>query len=194
MKTVRTIAFILVLVGLLGILPGYAAAADTEEAEETMLDFFKSLDYDDGLNVVTEVFDKFPVQYATTLGKNGSPQIRPIEFKFADDGVLYFDTVVFYATYSELLAHPYIQLCVCDPETMSYVRLGGKVNFTKDEDIIARCFEASETLTSQWGDKREFVIAYYLTEAWAEFQSFSSELSNRTYMLPNKFDEQKDAE
>lgn len=158
------------------------------EPEASMLDFFKSLDYEDGLSVVVDVFNKFPVQYATTLGTNGSPQIRPIEFKFEDDGVLYFDTVVFYSTFSELSAYPYIQLCVCDPETMSYVRLGGKVNFTKDEDIIARCFDSSETLTSQWGDKRELVIGYYLTEVWAEFQSFSDELPARKYTLPNKFD------
>ena len=30
--------------------------------------------------------------------------------------------------YKELQAHPYIQLCVRDQETMTYVRLGGKVN------------------------------------------------------------------
>jgi uncharacterized pyridoxamine 5'-phosphate oxidase family protein len=31
--------------------------------------------------------------------------------------------------------HPYIQLCVCDPETMTYIRLGGKVNFTDDTAV-----------------------------------------------------------
>ena len=41
------------------------------------------------------------------------------------------------------VCHPYIQLCVCDPETMTYVRLGGKDNFTKDPAIVNRCFEES---------------------------------------------------
>ena len=162
---------------------------DIMEAVST-LEFFKSLDYEDGLRVVVDVFERFPLQYATTLGLDGNPQIRPIEFKFEEDSVLYFDTVVFYTSYQELLAHPYIQLCVCDQETMTYVRLGGKVNFTKDEAVINRCFESSEVLTSQFGDKRDVVIGYYLTEVWAEFSSFSPELQSRKYILPNKYDGQ----
>lgn len=168
-------------------------SAEQDMEGETMemvsnLDFFKALDYDDGLRVVVDVFERFPLQYATTLGLDGNPQIRPIEFKFEEDGVLYFDTVIFYTSYQELLAHPYIQLCVCDQETMTYVRLGGKVNFTNDASVIERCFESSKVLTSQFGDKREVVIGYYLTEAWAEFSSFSNELTSRKYTLPNKFD------
>ena len=120
----------------------------TAHAEETALDFFKSLNYEDGLSVVVDVFQRFPLQYAATLGLDGNPQIRPIEFKFEEDGVLYFDTITFYTSYKELQAHPYTQLCVCDQETMTYVRLGGKVNFTTDQAIIDRCFENSPVLTS----------------------------------------------
>ena len=149
----------------------------------TNLEFFQSLDYHDGLSVVTQVFRRFPLQYGTTLGLDGNPQIRPLEFKFEQDGVLYFDTVKFYTSYKEMQAHPYIQLCVCDQVTMTYVRLGGKVNFTEDPVIIDRCFANSPVLTSQFGDKRDAVIAYYLTEVWAEFRSFSPELPARTYML-----------
>lgn len=101
---------------------------------------------------------------------------------------MYFDTVEFYDSYAELQAHPYIQLCICDPETMTYVRLGGKVNFTKDSAIVNRCFAESPVLTSQFGDNREVVVAYYLTEAWAEFNSFTDGLPRRSYTLTNKFD------
>lgn len=162
--------------------------SDMDAGKQDSLEFFKSLNYDDGVGVVVDIFERYPLQYATTLGKDGNPQIRPIEFKFEEDGVLYFDTVVFYSSYAEMLEHPYIQICVCDQETMSYVRLGGKINFTKDEDIVNRCFENSEVLTSQFGEARELVIAYYLTEVWAEFSSFSEELESRTYLLTNKYD------
>ncbi len=162
--------------------------AMTAQAEGTTLDFFKGLDFEDGISVVVDVFHRFPLQYATTLGLDGDPQIRPIEFKFEEDGVLYFDTVTFYTSYRELQAHPYIQLCVCDRETMTYVRLGGKVNFTLDQSVIDRCFEASPVLDGQFGDHRDVVIGYYLTEVWAEFVSFSEELPNKSWRLPNKFD------
>ena len=159
-----------------------------EDTSMTNLEFFQSLDYEDGLSVVTKTFDRFPLQYSTTLGLDGNPQIRPIEFKFEQDGVLYFDTVEFYESYAELQAHPYIQLCICDPETMTYVRLGGKVNFTKDPTIVNRCFAESPVLTSQFGDNQEVVVAYYLTEVWAQFNSFTDGLPRRSYTLTNKFD------
>ncbi len=157
--------------------------------EDESLDFFKSLDYENGLEVVTEILQRYPLQYGTTLGIDGAPQIRPLEFKYEEDGVLYFDTVVFYQSYKEMTEYPYIQICVCDQETMSYIRLGGKVNFTKDEDVINKCFDNSEVLTKSFGDKREFVIGYYLTEVWAEFESLSDELDKHEYQLTNKFDE-----
>ena len=164
------------------------AVSQEEAAPMTNLEFFESLDYEDGLSVVTQTFDRFSLQYGTTLGLDGNPQIRPIEFKFEQDGVLYFDTVEFYSSYAELKAHPYIQLCVCDPETMTYVRLGGKVNFTKDPATVNRYFEESPVLTSQFGNNRNVVVAYYLTEAWAEFNSFTDGLPHRSYMLTNAFD------
>ena len=164
------------------------AVSQEEAAPMTNLEFFESLDYEDVLSVVTQTFDRFSLQYGTTLGLDGNPQIRPIEFKFEQDGVLYFDTVEFYSSYAELKAHPYIQLCVCDPETMTYVRLGGKVNFTKDPATVNRYFEESPVLTSQFGNNRNVVVAYYLTEAWAEFNSFTDSLPHRSYMLTNSFD------
>ena len=166
----------------------FIAVSRKEDTSMTNLEFWGSLDYEDGLSVVTKTFDRFSLQYGTTLGLDGNPQIRPIEFKFEQDGVLYFDTVEFYESYAELQAHPYIQLCICDPETMTYVRLGGKVNFTKDPAIVNRCFAESPVLTSQFGNNREVVVAYYLTEAWAEFNSFADGLPYRSYTLTNKFD------
>ena len=186
----RLIAVFTAVLMAAGSLTACAVSEDNEEmiTEQTTLEFFKSLNYDDGLSVVVDVFERFPLQYAATLGLDGSPQIRPIEFKFEQDGVLYFDTVIYYTSYKELLEYPYIQLCICDQETMTYVRLSGKVNFTTDEDIINRCFEESEVLTSQFDDNRELVIGYYLTEVTAEFVSFSEELTNRTWTLTNQYD------
>jgi uncharacterized pyridoxamine 5'-phosphate oxidase family protein len=166
----------------------YANGEESDDEAMTNLEFFQSLDYDNGLEVVTKILERFPLQYATTLGLDGSPQIRPIEFKFEQDGVLYFDTVVFYTSYQELQAYPYIQLCVCDQETMTYIRLGGKVNFTRDEDIIQRCIEESPVLASQFGDTPEVIVGYYLTEVWAEFQSFDPSLTGQSYTLTNHFD------
>ncbi|MDO4632964.1 MAG: pyridoxamine 5'-phosphate oxidase family protein [Eubacteriales bacterium] len=152
------------------------------------IEFFTSLDYEDGFSVVMNIFRRFPMQYGTTLGRNGNPQIRPLEFKFAEDGVFYFDTVEFYESYKEMQEMPYIQICIGDQETMSYLKLEGKVNFTRDAGVIERCFENSPVLTDQFGDQKDVVVGYFLTEAKAEFCSFHEKLENRTYELRNKFD------
>ena len=191
----KMIAVILVLALLLPVLTACGKAEEpsqsisiSENGSDTLA-FFKGLDYSDGMSVVKAILARWPLQYGTTLGLNGAPQIRPIEFKFEKDGVLYFDTVTFYRSYQEMKEYPYIQLCICDQETMTYLRLGGKVNFTDDPEIIDRCFAESPVLTSQFGNNRDVVIGYYLTEVWAEFSSFSPELANKTYTLPNKYDE-----
>lgn len=157
-------------------------------AASVKMNFFRSLNYDNGLETVTAILRHFPMQYGTTLGLDGHPQIRPLEFKYESNGILYFDCVDTYRSYQEMKDHPYLQLCIGDQETMTYLRVGGKVNFTRDKDVVDRCFENSPVLTSQFGTRREHVVGYYLTEAWAEFASFSAELPNQKYQLPNKYD------
>ena len=152
------------------------------------IEFFKSLNYENGLSVVKGIFKRFPLQYGTTLGLDGKPQIRPLEFKFEEDGVLYFDTVSTYDSYMEMQQFPYIQICIGDQDSMSYIRVEGKVNFTNEKDVIGRCFDNSPVLTSQFGDDREKVVGYYLTAVNVEFRSFDKELGNHDYKLMNKFD------
>ena len=88
-----------VLLVVMGVLLVFVSArsyiTEQEHRDVTNLEFFQSLDYEDGLDVVVRTLDRFPLQYAATLGQDGDPQIRPIEFKFETDGVLYFDTVEF---------------------------------------------------------------------------------------------------
>ena len=152
------------------------------------MSYLQSLDYEDGIGTVTSLLKYWPMQYVTTLGLDGKPKIRPLEYKFEEDGVLYFDTVDFYTSYKEMQAYPYITLCIGDQETMSYLTVTGKVNFIYDEDIINKCFENSEVLTSQFGNNRSHVSAYYLTECKSDFATFVKELGNHHWDLSNKFD------
>lgn len=154
----------------------------------TNYEFFRKLNFNDGLSVVKEVFQRFPMQYGSTTGLDGLAQVRPIEFKFEEDGVLYFDTIDIYDSYKEMQKTPYIQVCIGDQESMSYLRIGGKVNFTKEKAVIDKCVENSPVLKSQYGDKKEKIVGYYLTDVWAEFCSFDETIGSYKYNLPNKFD------
>lgn len=167
-----------------------ASSSDLSSSNDSndVLSFLQSLDYEDGLGTTVAILQRFPMQYGVTLGLDGAPQIRPLEFKFEDDGVLYFDTVDYYESYREMQTYPTLQLCIGDQATMFYLRVGGTVNFTRDEDVIERCFEASPVLTSQFGNDRSHVVGYYLTDAWAEFATFTEGLPNKRWDLTNKFD------
>lgn len=144
-------------------------------------EFFRSLNYGDGIDVIERTFRRFPMQYAATTGLDGRPQLRPLEFKFQKDGRFYFDTVDFYESYKEMQKNPDIMVCIGDQESQSYVRLRGKVRFTKDEDVIRACFANSRVLTEQFGDHPEKVTAYYLEDAEAEFATFLPGLENRKW-------------
>lgn len=144
-------------------------------------EFFRSLNYDDGYEVLEKTFRRFPMQYGTTLGRDGEPQLRPLEFKFLEDRKFYFDTVDSYESYREMREHPYVMVCIGDQESMSYVRLWGRVEFTRDPELVRKCFENSPVLTSQYGDHPEKVVAYYLTNAKAEFATFLPGLKNHNY-------------
>lgn len=62
------------------------------------------------MEVIEKTFRRFPMQYAATLGLDGNPQIRPLEFKFRDGERFYFDTIEDYESYREMLVHPYIMI------------------------------------------------------------------------------------
>jgi len=81
------LAFLLCIIALGGM-------TMTAHAKESILDFFKSLNFEDEVSVVVDVFHHFPLQYTTTQGLDGNLQIRPIEFEFEENSVLYFETVL----------------------------------------------------------------------------------------------------
>ncbi len=59
-----------------------ACASDQRGKEEMsdineILEFFQALDYENGLEVVVKTFERFPLQYAATLGLDGNAQVRP---------------------------------------------------------------------------------------------------------------------
>lgn len=51
----------------------WSVGRERNKTEMTNLEFFKSLNYEDGLSAVVDTFERFPLQYATTLGQDGNP-------------------------------------------------------------------------------------------------------------------------
>jgi uncharacterized membrane protein YvbJ len=73
-----SIAFVIVILVLMLVIS--RENENGKDNEMSNLEFFQSLDYDDGINTIVQILNRFPVQYAATLGQDGNPQVRPIEF------------------------------------------------------------------------------------------------------------------
>ena len=145
--------------------------------------FFRSLNYDSAFDSVVAIFRHFPVQYAATIGLHGNPQVRPVSLCFAENGTLYFSAAKSSFFYAELCRDPRIQLCCYDDETGSSLRVSGKVCFTQEPAVLARCLSDDHAAGPQSDINAENVIAFFLTEMTAELRSPLEDVPDRDWAL-----------
>ena len=113
------------------------------------------------------------IQYFATVGLDGKPKVRPFQFMLEQGGKLYFCTSNQKSVFQEIQKQPYVELSASG-EDFSWLRLNGKVVFSKDLAIKAKVQEASPLVKSiyQRPDNPEFEI-FYLDEATATIADFS---------------------
>ena len=134
------------------------------------------------VNVVTDFLIKSQVQYLATIGLDDKPKVRPFQFMLEDGGRLYFCTSNQKPVFKELQKHPYVEFCASG-ESFSWLRLNGKVVFSKDLGLKARIQDASPIVKSiyQTPDNPIFEI-FYLDGAAATIADFSGN-PPRTFQL-----------
>ncbi len=82
------------------------------------------------------------IQYLATIGLDGKPKVRPFQFMFEQDGKLWFCTSNHKEVYRELQKQAYVEVCASD-KNMHWLRLSGKVEFSKDLQIKERILNES---------------------------------------------------
>jgi len=124
-------------------------------------------------NAVTNFLIKSQVQYLATIGLDGKPKVRPFQFMLEEGGKLYFCTSNQKTVFKELQKHPYVEFCASG-ENFSWLRLNGKVVFSKDLGLKARIQDASPIVKSIYKtpDNPVFEI-FYLDGAVATIADFS---------------------
>jgi len=125
------------------------------------------------MSTVTDFLIKSQVQYLATIGLDDKPKVRPFQFMLEEGGRLYFCTSNQKPVFKELQKHPYVEFCASG-ESFSWLRLNGKVVFSKDLGLKARIQEASPIVKSIYKtpDNPAFEI-FYLDEAVATIADFS---------------------
>jgi uncharacterized pyridoxamine 5'-phosphate oxidase family protein len=134
------------------------------------------------VNAVTDFLIKSQVQYLATIGMDDKPKVRPFQFMLEEGGRLYFCTSNQKPVFKELQKHPYVEFCASGAN-FSWLRLNGKVVFSKDLGLKARIQEASPLVKSiyQTSDNPIFEI-FYLDDAVATIADFSGN-PPRTFQL-----------
>ena len=134
------------------------------------------------VNAVTDFLIKSQVQYLATIGLDGRPEVRPFQFMLEEGGRLYFCTSNQKPVFKEMQEHPYVEFCASG-ENLSWLRLNGKVVFSKDLGLKARIQDASPIVKSiyQTPDNPAFEV-FYLDGAAATITDLSGQ-PPRTFQL-----------
>ncbi len=122
---------------------------------------------------VVEFLKANPVQYFATVGLDGRPKVRPFQFMLEQGGKLYYCTGNFKPVYKEILKQPWVEICT-STAAFAWIRLSGKVVFSKDLGIKKKLFEQNEILRTiyQMPENPGFEL-FYLDPARAVITDFS---------------------
>jgi len=125
------------------------------------------------MSTVTDYLVKSGVQYLATIGVDGKLKVRPFQFMLEYGGKLCFCTSNQKPVFKEMQKHPYVEFCASG-ENFSWLRLSGKVVFSKDLKLKAKVQEASPIVKSIYKtpDNPVFEV-FHLDEAVATIADFS---------------------
>ncbi|ULQ60979.1 pyridoxamine 5'-phosphate oxidase family protein [Brucepastera parasyntrophica] len=134
------------------------------------------------MNEVKEFLSKNDVQFFATVGLDGKPKVRPFQFMLEEDGKYYFCTSNKKPVFEEIKKQPYVEVCCSSPD-FSWLRLKGKVVFSRDMALKGKIQDASPLVKSIYKtpDNPDFEI-FYLDEAEATIADFSGNPA-RTFRL-----------
>ncbi|MBR1743990.1 MAG: pyridoxamine 5'-phosphate oxidase family protein, partial [Lachnospiraceae bacterium] len=116
-----------------------------------------------GVDDVVSMLERYPMQYIGVIGRDGKPKVKPFEFKYEENGKLWFYVMRNQETYLELLENPYIEITVADRETTQWIRIDGRVRFVDDEDVRKKVIASSPVLRKVCGSEdNENVLPFTL--------------------------------
>lgn len=107
--------------------------------------------------------------------ENGKPKVRPFQFMLEDGGKLFFCTSNTKDVFKQLKANPFVEFSSSSPK-FAWIRLSGKVEFSKDLEIKEKVLENSDLVKSIYktADNPIFEI-FYIEHGTAIFADFSGQ-------------------
>ena len=120
------------------------------------------------LQDIAAYLDKVGVQFMATIGVDGKPKVRPMQYMVLEDNKLWFCTNSQKEVYAELQANPAIELCGCKMEEeeikSAWIRFSAEVVFEDRQDIRDAIIEKSSIVNALYSTMRDNPIfkVFYL--------------------------------
>ena len=116
-----------------------------------------------------------PIQYLATVGKEGNPSVRPFKFMLEKEGKIFFCTSNKKDVYQEIINNPNVEICTSSAK-YAWIRLSGKVVFSKDLNIKKEIIDRNELIRSIYKTPDDPVFEiFYLENAKAVIADLSGE-------------------
>lgn len=88
---------------------------------------------------IANYLDSIGLQYMATIGTNGKPKVRPVQYMVIEDGKMWFCTNSKKLMYQELMENPFLELCgskLEEDEIMTpWIRLSAEAVFEENKKV-----------------------------------------------------------
>ena len=122
------------------------------------------------LRDLANYLDNIGIQFLATIGLDGKPKVRPMQYMVLEDEKLWFCTNSKKEVYAELQANPCIELCGCKLEKNEmqtpWIRFSAEVMFEERLDIRDAIIEKSAIVNALYKTMRDNPIfkVFYLKD------------------------------
>ena len=108
------------------------------------------------IETVAACLDRIGLQYMATIGLDGKPKVRPVQYMTLRDGKLWFCTNSEKAMYAELQKSPYIDLCASRLEANEiesvWIRFSAEAVFQENRAVKKEIMQKSAIVHELYGN------------------------------------------
>lgn len=124
------------------------------------------------MNEVINFLNENPVQYLSTVGRDGKAKCRPFMFCLEQDGRIWFCTNNTKEVYKDMKINPYVEISVSSPE-YAWIRLNGKAVFENNMAVKEACMNNPIVKGQYENASNPIFQVFYLENAKAVIADFS---------------------
>ncbi|MGG6313082.1 pyridoxamine 5'-phosphate oxidase family protein [Paenibacillus macerans] len=152
---------------------------NSEDTAPIFVQDYRGLD-DNMKRIVEFLTDHKEVQMAT-VGIDGKPAIRTIQFQLYENGRIYFQTDTNASLYEDLQKYPYIEFVSSNSDYTESLRISAKVVFEYNYNLLKLTLDRFPNIKKIYGSADNPILTmFYIDHGLASIYEFSNERQETT--------------